>query len=75
MNLNTQETSKDWEEGFYESAWTPGTLTMSDDEKALLKDLCALLPRHMPIYDWERPWAEAILLIVRRHSLSNDTPL
>jgi hypothetical protein len=59
---------KDWEGGFYEGAWQPDTITdMSPEEKQFVEALCRdFLPRHMEVYDWNRPYAEGILLIARR---------
>ena len=74
MKLNTDELTKRWEEDFYEGAWGVDTLTMTHDEAALVKDIQSLLPRHMPVYDWSRPFAEAILLIVRRHEAHANVP-
>lgn len=73
LKLNTEELTKEWEEDFYESAWGVNTLTLTDDETALVKEMQSLLPRHMPVYDWSLPYAEAIILIIRRRaSLAND---
>ena len=67
MNLNYKELNKEWEEGFYESAWEPDTLRYTEIEKGIVAELKAFLPRHMPEYDWNVPYAEKILLIFRRH--------
>lgn len=68
LQFNTEELNKVWEEGFYDSEWEPGTLTLTPDEEKIVKDICSILPRHMHVYDWERPFAEMILLSLRRHA-------
>ncbi len=68
LSLNTSELSKEWEISFYESAWDVDTLTLTDDERVLVEEMQSLLPRHMPVYDWNRPYAEAIILIIRRRA-------
>lgn len=65
--FNIKELSASWEDGFYESAWRPDTLRLTEFEKNTIKSLTDnLLPRHMPIYDWNLPYAETIILILRR---------
>ena len=68
LKLNTDELTKEWEESFYEGAWGVNTLALTEDESALIKDMQSLLPRHMPVYDWSLPYAEAIILILRRRT-------
>lgn len=67
MDLNFDETSKDWEENFYEGAWYPNTLALTETERKIIKEMTTFLPRHMYSYDWNLPYAEEILLIFRRH--------
>jgi hypothetical protein len=65
--FNLEELNKDWEEGFYESNWEPDTLNTTDTEDKIIKELTDnFLPRHMPIYDWNLPYAEMIIVIIRR---------
>lgn len=73
MDLNFKELSKEWEESFYEDAWEPDTLEYTDIEKKIVDELKVFLPRHMPCYDWNRPYAEEILLIFRRHLNPNQS--
>ena len=61
------EFHKHWENGFYESEWEPDTLSLTETEKAIIEEMRSFLPRHLPVYDWNLPYAEAILLIFRRH--------
>ncbi|MCK5608903.1 hypothetical protein KAR91_43925, partial [Candidatus Pacearchaeota archaeon] len=63
MDLNCEELKKEWEEAFYESEWKPDTLKCTKTEEDIISELKALLPRHMPVYDWNLPYAEEILLI------------
>jgi len=72
LELNTNELTKPWEPGFYESQWEVNTLSLTNDEKAVLADMQSFLPRHMPVYDWSRPYAEAIILILRRRAASSN---
>ena len=65
--FNLKELKKDWEESFYESGWAVDTLKFTPTEKDIIKELTTFLPRHMLIYDWNLPYAEEIMLIVRRH--------
>lgn len=67
MDLNFNETSREWEEHFYESDWHCDTLTLTETEKKIIGELTTFLPRHMAVYDWNLPYAEEILLIFRRH--------
>jgi hypothetical protein len=67
MDLNFEEVKKDWEDGFYESDWEPDTLNYTDTEKKIIQELTTFLPRHSPVYDWNLPYADEILLIFRRH--------
>lgn len=67
MILNHKELTKEWEENFYEGIWWPDTLKYTETENNIVKELKAFLPRHMPEYDWNLPYAEEILLIFRRH--------
>jgi hypothetical protein len=67
MIINTEELKKGWEGHFYESAWNVGTLHCTKTEEEIIKELTTFLPRHMPTYDWNLPYAEEILLIFRRH--------
>ena len=67
MDLNYKELNKKWEEDFYEDGWEPDTLKYTETENNIVEELKAFLPRHMPEYDWNLPYAEGILLIFRRH--------
>lgn len=64
--FNIKELSASWEDGFYESDWRPDTLQLTEFEKNIIKSLTEALPRHMPIYDWNLPYAEGMILILRR---------
>jgi hypothetical protein len=72
MDLNFEETKKDWEDEFYESEWEPDTLTYTATEKNIIQELTTFLPRHLQVYDWNLPYADAILLIFRRHLAQNN---
>jgi hypothetical protein len=63
--FNLEETKKDWEEHFYESAWEIDTLKLTNPEKEIINALCSFLPRHMNVYDWNLPYAEETILIIR----------
>jgi len=65
--FNIKELKKKWEETFYESDWNCDTLKYSKIEKSILEELTTFLPRHMPPYDWNLPFADEIILIFRRH--------
>lgn len=67
MDLNYEELNKEWEENFYEGDWEPDTLKYTETENNIVDELKTFLPRHMPEYDWNLPYAEEILLIFRRH--------
>jgi len=71
MNLNFKELNKKWEHNFYESSWEPDTLEYTSLERKIIDELKAFLPRHMACYDWNLPYADAILLIFRRHLKAN----
>lgn len=69
MNLsdlfNLQELNKSWEEDF--DNWTVQTLTLTKFEEDLIESITSeVLPRHMPIHDWNLPYAEGIILVLRR---------
>ncbi len=64
--FNLNELSAPWEEGFYDSDWHVDTLHLTDFEKNIIEALTSALPRHMPVYDWNLPYAEGIILILRR---------
>lgn len=65
--FNIKELKKEWEDHFYESAWEPDTLNVTEVEKKIIEELGTFLPRHMIVYDWNLPFADKIILIVRRH--------
>lgn len=65
IKLNTEELKKDWVESFYEGDWTVDTLNLTDFEKSVIEELKTFLPRHMEVYDWNLPYAEMIVLILR----------
>ena len=64
--FNLHELKKEWEDGFYESAWNADTLSMTEVEANIHEQLRFFLPGHMPVYDWNRPYADEIILIIRR---------
>lgn len=65
--FNLTETEKDWLEGFYESAWTVDTMKLTELEERIRGRLTGdFLYRHMEVYDWNLPYAEAMILIVRQ---------
>lgn len=66
MQFNLDETSKGWEDGFYENAWEPDTLNLTPTEEEIVEEMTNFLPRHMPKYDWNLPYAEEMVLIIRR---------
>lgn len=63
---------------FYDGGWYEGTYLNEEEcteqEKKFLEALSYFLPRHMEFYDWNRPYAEAILKLVRYH-ITNQEPL
>ena len=65
--LKKKELSKYWEENFYEDDWNCDTITdLDDEEKEIISQLTDFLPRHMDVYDWNLPYAEEIIMIIRR---------
>ena len=63
--FNLAELSMLWEEDF--ENWQPDTLTLTELEAAIIKAITSnVLPRHMPIHDWNLPYAEACILAIRR---------
>lgn len=65
--FNLNETEKDWMDSFYESGWTVDTMSMTSlEEKICAKLTGGFLYRHMEVYDWNLPYAEAMILIVRQ---------
>ena len=65
--FNLNELEKNWENDFYESGWHVDSLKLTDFEKDILSELTTFLPRHMDVYDWNLPYAEEMILIVRRN--------
>lgn len=65
-SFNLSELKKDWEEHFYESEWTVDTLKLTKTEEKIIEELGTFLPRHMAVYDWNLPYAEETILIIRR---------
>ena len=65
--FNTNELTKEWEAKFYEGSWRCDTMTLTTFEENLIEEMTTFLPRHMPIEDWNLPYAEEIILILRRH--------
>jgi hypothetical protein len=63
--FDTKELVKSWVENFYEDDWTIETLNLTKFEKDLVEELTTFLPRHMTVYDWNLPYAEMIILIIR----------
>ena len=70
--FNTNELSATWEDGFFDDDWEPDTLNLTDSEKKIIEDLKSFLPRHMPVYDWNLPYAEKIILILRKHAAQQN---
>lgn len=70
--FNLDELNKEWEEGFYENEWEVDTVDMTELEEKICMELTSFLPRHMLRYDWNLPYAEKIILIVRR-ALANSS--
>ena len=64
--FNLDELKQDWEEEFYESGWHTDTMSLTDTESKIINELTDFLPRHMEVYDWNLPYAEEVVLIVRR---------
>lgn len=64
--FNKDELFVSWEDGFYDGDWKVNTLHLTDFEKSVVESLTEALPRHMPVYDWNLPYAEGIILILRR---------
>ena len=64
--FNLKELTKDWEDSFYESDWEGDSLSMTELETNIHAELTSFLPRHMLVYDWNLPYADGIILIVRR---------
>ena len=63
--FNTNELDKKWVEHFYESDWHCDTLKETKFEEELKGELTTFLPRHMEVYDWNLPYADMIILIIR----------
>lgn len=63
--FNLNELDKDWLESFYEDAWNCDTMNFTETEEAIVEELSWFLPRHMMPYDWNLPFAETVILIVR----------
>lgn len=64
--FNTDELTKEWIENFYEGGWELDSLKgVTDFEKSIIEELGTFLPRHMYHYDWNLPYAHAIILIIR----------
>lgn len=64
--FNFDELEQPWEESFYEDDWEPDSMTLTKLETEILSELEEFLPRHMPVYDWNLPYAEEVILIIRR---------
>ena len=63
--FNTKDISKEWVNEFYDSKWDCDTLSKTTFEEAFIEELGLFLPRHMPVYDWNLPYSEMIVLIIR----------
>jgi len=63
--FNTKELNKEWVENFYGSDWTVDTMKLTKFETEIIEELTTFLPRHMEVYDWNLPYAEMIILIIR----------
>ena len=63
--FDTNDVNHDWIETFYDSGWNSSEIKFTKFEKEILEELSYFLPRHMPVYDWNRPYAEATILIIR----------
>ena len=64
--FNLQELTKGWEDGFYGSDWEVDSLSLTETEANIHQSLREFLPRHMAVYDWNLPYADEIILIIRR---------
>lgn len=63
--FNLNELNKDWEDNFDD--WDVKTLELTPFEEEIIKELTEnVLPRHMPIHDWNLPYAEGCVLVLRR---------
>ena len=66
--FNLDELSKPWVDTFYDSDWQPDDLNYTEFEKMFIEELSWFLPRHMEVYDWNLPYADMIVLILRNLS-------
>ena len=68
MNLNPNDTPPDWETN-WPSEWDVDTLNLTEDEQRFVQELQSeVLPRHMAPWDWNLPFAEKIIVMMRRYS-------
>jgi hypothetical protein len=73
MQLDTKDTPPDWETKWANEEWDVDTLHLTEDEQRFLEELQSeVLPRHMPVWDWNLPFAEKIIVMMRRYS-ENDS--
>lgn len=63
--FDTDDVNHEWIENFYESGWNSSDMKFTNFEKQILEELETFLPRHMPVYDWNRPYAQVVILIIR----------
>ena len=63
--FNTKDVNHDWIESFYEGGWNNSDMKFTEFENLILGERSYFLPRHMPYYDWNKPYAEAMILIIR----------
>ena len=69
MKLDPNDAPPGWETKWGNLEWTVDTLSLTEDEQVFLTELCReVLPRHMPVWDWNLPFAEKIIVMLRRYS-------
>ena len=62
----TEKPEAKWIESFYEGGWnSTEDIKFTEFEKELLEELQSFLPRHMHYYDWNKPYAQAVIFIIR----------
>jgi len=73
MKLDAKDTPPDWETKWANEEWDVDTLHLTADEQRFLTELQReVLPRHMPVWDWNLPFAEKIIVMMRRYSESAE---
>lgn len=75
MKLDPNNTPPEWETKWANEEWTVNTLHLTEDEQRFIEELKReVLPRHMPVWDWNLPFAEKIIVMMRRYSEKSDYP-